>query len=130
MSQQANPTPSLAAQQQLQGILVELADIERRLHRVNRAVASIASELAPSGQVEADTQPDDEQSSVLAALVKPRSPIVVQTLVEANQRAEQMRQLSPSEFKALMAESMQQALAAAQSKDIAIDDDAEAALGD
>ncbi len=96
MNQQLSPTPSYTAQQQLQGILTKLADIERRLRRVNLAVASIASELAPVGQAETAPPSSDEEALVRAALVKPRSSTVVRTLAQANQRARQLAGLSPS----------------------------------
>ena len=105
MNQQLSPTHSYAAQQQLQGILVELADIERRLRRVNLTVASIASELAPPGEVEAALPSGDEEARVRAALVKPRSAAVVHTLAQANQRAQQLAGLSPSELQALLIQS-------------------------
>ena len=130
MNQQLSPTPSYAAQQQLQGILVELADIERRLRRVNLVVANIASELGPAEPAEATSSLDYQEAQVHAALVKPRSADVVRTLAQANRRAEQLARLAPSELREALDRSLQQAQSDALAQGIAIHDELEAARGD
>lgn len=130
MNPQPSQTPSYAAQQQLQGILVELADIERRLRRVNLVVANIASELGPAEPAEATSSLDYLEAQVHAALVKPRSADVVRTLAQANQRAEQLVRLAPSELLEMVDRSLQQAQSDALAQGIAIDDELEAARGD
>ena len=128
MNQQLSPTPSYAAQQQLQGILVELADIERRLRRVNLVVANIASELGPAEQAEATSSLDYQEAQVHAALVKPRSADVVRTLAQANRRAEQLARLAPAELREVLDRSLQQAQSDALAQGVTIDDELEAAL--
>ena len=124
------PTPSHPARQQLQVVLVELAEIERRLRDVNLVVARIAAELTTSSTAEIAGVTSENEVSVRAALVKPRSPSVIRTLVQANQRAEPLATLSPTELQALLGQSREQAQAEANARGEAIDDEREAALGD
>ena len=124
------PTPSQPARQQLQVVLVELAEIERRLRDVNLVVARIAAELTTSSTAETAGVTSEDEAGVRAALVKPRSPAVIRTLIQANQRAEQLSTLSPAELQALLGQSQERAQAEANVRGEAIDDEWEAALGD
>lgn len=124
------PTPSHPTRQQLQVVLVELAEIERRLRDVNLVVARMAAELTPPSAAETAAAASEDEASLRAALVKPRLPAVMRTLIQANQRAELLAKSTPSELQALLRQSQQQALADASAQGQAIDDDWEAALGD
>ena len=124
------PTPSRPTRQQLQVVLVELAEIERRLRDVNLVVARMAAELATPSTAETAAPASEDEASVRAALVKPRSPAVMRTLIQANQRAELLVKSAPSELRALLRQSQQQAQTDADAQGQAIDDEWEAALGD
>lgn len=124
------PTPSHPTRQQLQVVLVELAEIERRLRDVNLVVARMAAELTPPSAAETAAAASEDEASLRAALVKPRLPAVMRTLIQANQRAELLAKSTPSELQALLRQSQQQAQADASAQGQAIDDDWEAALGD
>lgn len=124
------PTPSHPTRQQLQVVLVELAEIERRLRDVNLVVARMAAELTPPSAAETAAAASEDEASLRAALVKPRLPAVMRTLIQANQRAELLAKSTPSELQALLRQSQQQALADASAQGQAIDDEWEAALGD
>lgn len=128
--QRITPTPSHPTRQQLQVVLVELAEIERRLRDVNLVVARMAAELTPPSAAETAAAASEDEASLRAALVKPRLPAVMRTLIQANQRAELLAKSTPSELQALLRQSQQQALADASAQGQAIDDDWEAALGD
>ena len=128
--QRITPTPSHPTRQQLQVVLVELAEIERRLRDVNLVVARMAAELATPSTAETAAPASEDEASVRAALVKPRSPAVIRTLIQANQRAELLAKSAPSELRALLRQSQQQAQTDADAQGRAIDDEWEAALGD
>lgn len=128
--QRITPTPSHPTRQQLQVVLVELAEIERRLRDVNLVVARMAAELTPPSAAETAAAASEDEASLRAALVKPRLPAVMRTLIQANQRAELLAKSTPLELQALLRQSQQQALADASAQGQAIDDDWEAALGD
>ena len=128
--QRITPTPSHPTRQQLQVVLVELAEIERRLRDVNLVVARMAAELATPSTAETAAPASEDEASVRAALVKPRSPAVMRTLIQANQRAELLVKSAPSELRALLRQSQQQAQTDADAQGQAIDDEWEAALGD
>ena len=128
--QRITPTPSHPTRQQLQVVLVELAEIERRLRDVNLVVARMAAELATPSTAETAAPASEDEASVRAALVKPRSPAVMRTLIQANQRAELLVKSAPSELRALLRQSQQQAQTDADAQGRAIDDEWEAALGD
>ena len=66
------PTPSHPTRQQLQVVLVELAEIERRLRDVNLVVARMAAELTPPSAAETAAAASEDEASLRAALVKPR----------------------------------------------------------
>lgn len=128
--QRITPTPTHPTQQQLQVVLVELAEIERRLRDVNLVVARMAAELTPPSAAETAAAASEDEASLRAALVKPRLPAVMRTLIQANQRAELLAKSTPSELQALLRQSQQQAQADASAQGQAIDDEWEAALGD
>lgn len=128
--QRITPTPSHPTRQQLQVVLVELAEIERRLRDVNLVVARMAAELTPPSTAETAVAASEDEASLRAALVKPRLPAVMRTLIQANQRAELLAKSTPSELQALLRQSQQQAQADASAQGQAIDDEWEAALGD
>ena len=128
--QRITPTPSHPTRQQLQVVLVELAEIERRLRDVNLVVARMAAELATPSTAETAAPASEDEASVRAALVKPRSPAVMRTLIQANQRAELLVKSAPSELRAFLRQSQQQAQTDADAQGRAIDEEWEAALGD
>jgi len=128
--QRITPTPTHPTQQQLQVVLVELAEIERRLRDVNLVVARMAAELTTPSTVETAALAAEDEASVRAALVKPRSPAVMRTLIQANQRAELLAKSAPAELKALLRQSQQQAQADANAQGQAIVDERESARGD
>ena len=128
--QRITPTPSHPTRQQLQVVLVELAEIERRLRDVNLVVARMAAELATPSTAETAAPASEDEASVRAALVKPRSPAVMRTLIQANQRAELLVKSAPSELRAFLRQSQQQAQTDADAQGQAIDDEWEAARGD
>ncbi len=123
--------PSTLAQEQLQEIMIQLAEIEHRLLQVDAAVALLAKELAmPPAVTEVVVTPEDE-ARVRAALVKPRSPAVVRMLARAEKQAEWFKRLPKEERQALLAKSLEQAQADAVARGIAaIDNEREAARGD
>jgi len=123
--------PSTLAQEQLQEIMIQLAEIEHRLLQVDAAVALLAKELAmPPAVTEVVVTPEDE-ARVRAALVKPRSPAVVRMLARAEKQAEWFKRLPKRERQALLAKSLEQAQADAVARGIAaIDNEREAARGD
>lgn len=128
--QRITPTPTHPTQQQLQVVLVELAEIERRLRDVNLVVARMAAELTTPSTAETAALAAEDEASVRAALVKPRSPAVMRTLIQANQRAELLAKSAPAELKALQRQSQQQAQADANAQGQAIVDERESARGD
>jgi len=128
--QRITPTPTYPTRQQLQVVLVELAEIERRLRDVNLVVARMAAELTTPSTVETAAPASEDEASMRAALVKPRSPAVMRTLIQANQRAELLAKSAPAELQALLRQSQQQAQADANAQGQAIDDEREAAHGD
>jgi len=123
--------PSTLAQEQLQEIMIQLAEIEHRLLQVDAAVALLAKELAmPPAVTEVVVTPEDE-ARVRAALVKPRLPAVVRMLARAEKQAEWFKRLPKEERQALLAKSLEQAQADAVARGIAaIDNEREAARGD
>ena len=128
--QRITPTPSHPTRQQLQVVLVELAEIERRLRDVNLVVARMAAELATPPTSETAAPASEDEASVRAGFVKPRSTAVMRTPIRASQRAELLAKATPSELQALLRQSQQQALTDASVQGQAIDDEWEAALGD
>jgi len=131
MSQQfAALKPSPLAQEHLQEIMIQLAEIEQRLLQVDAAVARLAEELAmPPAVTEVVVMPEDE-ARVRAALVKPRSPAVVRLLARADKQAGQFKRLPKKERQDLLAKSLEQAQASAVARGIALDNEREAARGD
>jgi|GEM_PF-4519301 hypothetical protein len=122
--------PSTLAQEQLQEIMIQLAEIEQRLLQVDAAVALLAKELAmPPAVTEVVVTPEDE-ARVRAALVKPRSLAVVRLLARADKQAERFKRLPKKERQALLAKSLEQAQADAVARGISLDSEREAARGD
>ncbi len=113
------------AQQQLQGIVIQLAEIEQRLHQVSAVVARLAANTFDDLVV----TPEDE-ARVRAALVKPRSPEVVHMLARADKRATQFRHLPKEKQEVLLARSLEQAQADAIARGVALENEREAARGD
>jgi len=129
------PTPIPSLRDEIQGALERLQRLEREaiaLRNVLERIVEILSQPVAAYEIEGETViiTQGDIAAVRARLTKPRSDEVVQVLALARKLSERRASLPPEERERLFWENVEAIRAEAIAQGTAIEDPAEAAIGD